>query len=326
MGITVKKYTQSDEKAWDKFIPASSNGTIFHLRSFLSYHSDRQFDDNSLIFEKQGNIIAVFPAAKITEKNKNILYSHPGASFGGFVYNHLSYEDADIIIEVMKKYCIQNSFYKIFFVQTPTIYSEKINDTLEYLLHWHKYNVQEYYISSMVDIRSDKGPLEYLHKRKKRYIKKYLTNNELKIKCENNFQEFYPILVDNKKRHAVNPTHSLDELIKLNKNLPGKIHLLLLYYHDEIIGGTLNIIANNKCGIVFYNMINYDFRDMQPAAIQIFESIKWAKKQNLQFLDLGVSQKPKAENPLTPHTSLISFKEQLGATTIIRKAFQNTFI
>ena len=158
MSIAVRQYKPSDKKAWDDFVHSSLNGTIFHLRTFLSYHIDRQFDDHSLIFEKQGDIIAVFPAANITKDNKNILYSHPGASFGGFVYNHLSYEDADMIVQIIKKYCIQNSFYKIFFIPPPAIYSEKINDTLEYLLYWHKYCVPEYYISSMVDIRSGKAP------------------------------------------------------------------------------------------------------------------------------------------------------------------------
>ena len=38
MRITVRKYKQSDLKAWDNFVNTSSNGTIFHLRSFLSYH------------------------------------------------------------------------------------------------------------------------------------------------------------------------------------------------------------------------------------------------------------------------------------------------
>ena len=32
-------------------------------------------------------------------------------------------------------------------------------------------------------------------------------------------------------------------IIKLNKQLPGKLNLLLLYYNEKIIGGTLNIIA-----------------------------------------------------------------------------------
>ena len=73
MGITVRKYTQSDEKVWDEFIHSSSNGTIFQLRSFLSYHIDCKFDDHSLIFEKKGRIISLFPAAIIQDDENNIL-------------------------------------------------------------------------------------------------------------------------------------------------------------------------------------------------------------------------------------------------------------
>ena len=38
MSITVQKYKQSDFEAWDKFVDQSNNGTLFHLRLFLSYH------------------------------------------------------------------------------------------------------------------------------------------------------------------------------------------------------------------------------------------------------------------------------------------------
>ena len=99
----------------------------------------------------------------------------------------------------------------------------------------------------------------------------------------------------------------------------------MLYNNKKIIGGTLNIIANNKCGIVFYNMVDYEYQSLQPASIQIYESINWAKKMNLNFLDLGVSQMPKSKNPLKPHKTLIYFKEQFGSSAIIRKTFQKFF-
>ena len=102
MGITVRKYTQSDEKVWDAFIHLSSNGTIFHLRSFLSYHIDRQFDDHSLIFEKRGKIISLFPAAIIQDGENKILFSHPGASYGGFVFQKLIFNDAEAIIDLFE--------------------------------------------------------------------------------------------------------------------------------------------------------------------------------------------------------------------------------
>ena len=41
--------------------------------------------------------------------------------------------------------------------------------------------------------------IEHLNKRKKRYIQNYLENDELQIKCDNNFQEYFPILIENKK-------------------------------------------------------------------------------------------------------------------------------
>ena len=70
---------------WDQYVLNSNNGTIFHLRKFLSYHEDRAFQDSSLIFSENNQIIALFTGAIIQDS----LHSHPGASFGGFVYNNI---------------------------------------------------------------------------------------------------------------------------------------------------------------------------------------------------------------------------------------------
>ena len=326
MSITIRKYNKTDFDNWENFVNKSSNGTIFHLRTFLSYHIDRNFNDNSLIFEKNGNFIAVFPATKKIESDNLILYSHPGASFGGFVFDKISFKESNLILKLLENYCIRNNFTKIFFVNTPNIYFNQLNETLEYVLLWNEYKLKEIYISSIIEIQNNIKTIDYLHSRKKRYIKKYLNNNSLKVKWENDFDKFYPILLDNKSKHGIKPTHSLDELKKIDSLYPFSLHLLLLYKDETVIGGTLNIIINNQCAMMFYNMINYNYIDLQPATIQIYESINWAKEKNLRFLDLGVSQKPKDKNPLTPHETLINFKEQLGAKSIIRKVFQKNII
>ena len=326
MSITIRKYNKTDFDNWENFVNKSSNGTIFHLRTFLSYHIDRNFNDNSLIFEKNGNFIAVFPATKKIESDNLILYSHPGASFGGFVFDKISFKESNLILKLLENYCISNNFTKIFFVNTPNIYFNQLNETLEYVLLWNEYKLKEIYISSIIEIQNNIKTIDYLHSRKKRYIKKYLNNTSLKIKWENDFDKFYPILLDNKSKHGIKPTHSLNELKKIDSLYPFSLHLLLLYQNETVIGGTLNIIINNQCAMMFYNMINYNYIDLQPATIQIYESINWAKEKNLRFLDLGVSQKPKDKNPLTPHETLINFKEQLGAKSIIRKVFQKNII
>ena len=78
-------------------------------------------------------------------------------------------------------------------------------------------------------------------------------------------------------------------------------------------------------GIIFYNMVDYNYLNLQPAILQTMEVIRYAGRENLQYLDFGVSQDPKAENPLTPSRTLIRFKEETGALTIIRKAFRKSF-
>ena len=44
------------------------------------------------------------------------------------------------------------------------------------------------------------------------------------IDWSNSFDEFYPILQENKKMHNSKPTHSLDELYKLQNLFPDKIY------------------------------------------------------------------------------------------------------
>ena len=123
-------------------------------------------------------------------------------------------------------------------------------------------------------------------------------------------------------KHGSEPTHTKAELLKLMNLMPEKFHLLIMYLEEEPIGGTFNFIANSQVGIIFYNMINYAFEKYNPASFQILETIKWAKVNNLKYLDFGVSQLPQAKNPLTPSPSLIQFKEQFSSKGMLRVALR----
>jgi len=329
MSITVRKYKQSDFEAWDKFVDQSNNGTLFHFRSFLNYHIERKFNDHSLIFEKKGKLIALFSAAVIEQDGRKILHSHPGASYGGFIHQKINFSDAEGIIDSFEKYLSDLKFTETFFIPTPSIYSPNQDETMDYALLWRKYEQVEFYISSVITIHSDveKNIKEVykLKNRSKSYYEKLIQVNNISFKWENDFDTFYPILVENKKRHNAKPTHSLEELKKINKILPGRINLLLMVAAGKAVGGSLIIIAKENIGIIFYNMVDYNYLNLQPAILQTMEVIRYAGRENLQYLDFGVSQDPKAENPLTPSRSLIRFKEETGALTIIRKAFRKSF-
>ena len=303
---------------------SSNNGTIFHYRSFLTYHIDRKFEDHALIFEKKGKIIAILSAAEVMDGEKKILYSHPGATFGGFVYEDLLFEDANNIVNLLIEYCRKTNYTSIFLVQAPQLYNSNNNETLEYALHWQGFTTEETYFSSFIDLTSENEAINLVSSRKRRYLKKTPTNEKLRFEWNGNLDDFYPILCKNKKKHGSQPTHSKVELIKLMNLMPEKFHLLMMYKEDKPIGGTFNIIANSQVGIIFYNMINYKFEEFNPASFQILETMKWAKVNNLKYLDFGVSQLPKAENPLSPSPNLIRFKEQFSAKGMLRLAHRKT--
>src|SRR5258705_10724884 len=89
--IEVKEYTEDHHKAWDEFVRNTSrNGGIFQERDFLSYHPDGKFNDASLLFFEKGTLMAVFPAAIVSENEKQKIVSHPGSSCGGLIFFYLS--------------------------------------------------------------------------------------------------------------------------------------------------------------------------------------------------------------------------------------------
>ena len=133
--IKVKKFSKDNYLAWDSFVRNANNGTIFHLRKFLNYHSDDRFKDNSIEFYKRNSLLSVFPAADIMKEGKRILVSHPGASYGSLITNEdLSIKDAIEIVEELNGYAIRQGFDGIQMTIPPSFYSNRVSNYVEYAL------------------------------------------------------------------------------------------------------------------------------------------------------------------------------------------------
>ena len=324
--IEILKYSHNMNNDWDQFVSSSFNGTIFHKREFLSYHIDRKFNDCSLLFKKKGKIIAVLPAAMIKNGGKKIFFSHPGASFGGIAHKDLSFDDCYKIIELTHDFCKENNYNNIFIVQTPSIYNQyRYDEIVDYVLKINNYNNIENYISNVLTIDNDiEEQLFKISRNKNRSINYYenlIKKHSLSFKWVNDFDDFYPILIKNKRKHNSKPTHSKEELDSLKKIFPHDVLQLMLYSNNTSIAGMTIFKANTKGAILFYSMFDYEYNKMQPIALLMHYIIRWAKKNNLTFVDYGVSHMPQAENPLTPSRSLIKFKEEFGCFSIIRNAY-----
>jgi len=227
--LLVKKYTKSMSNQWDSLVQNSNNGTIFHYRRFLNYHMTRSFQDHSLCFLKNNQLIGVIPAVL----QKNQLVSHPGASYGGLIIDiSVKFSVIDEIIQSLDIYCMKKNIKSLFLIPSPSIYWKRYDASLEYLLEYNNYYSKEIYISHAAKLNQDKAIINYIDKRKKRYIKGLLDNKKiqiLKIDDWNNSMtnEFYNILENSKKKYSTKPTHSIDELKKLKCLFNNQIELFV---------------------------------------------------------------------------------------------------
>ena len=325
--LTIEKYNTKNKNCWNTFLHKSFNGTIFSHRNFLNYHINRQFNDHSLMIYQNQQLIAIIPAAIITKNNKTILYSHPGASYGGIILkNNLNFQTINNIIQSIEQYCINQSFNSLFLINSPNIYHTYNDNSLEYLLEWNGYKSNEIYISHTVNFNSLDNIDTIVAKRKRRYLKNDDSLKNIDFNQTNNINLFYQILIENKKRFKIQPTHTLDEISKLIQLFPNHIQLFVSSKNSQIIGGSLLFHTNNRASLVFYNAVLEEYRTSQLSMYQLYQCMQIVKNHNINILDFGVSHIPESENPLSPKFSLIQFKEQLGAKGVIRKAYQKDYI
>ncbi|MBI64828.1 MAG: hypothetical protein CMG64_00840 [Candidatus Marinimicrobia bacterium] len=319
--LLIKKYTKQLNSDWDLFVQKSFNGTLFQTQKFLSYHQEKKINDCSLMFYKNQQIVAVLPAAETKQNQIKTLYSHPGASYGGLIIDSsLSFETIDEIINQLIQYAKKQNFKKIILINSPSIYCKNKNETLHYLLLWNKFNINEIYISHATKL--NKPIIGLLQIRKKRYVKQIIKNSSFSCEQSQKYDEFYKLLIISKKQHKTAPTHSLKELVHLQKTFPKQIVLLNFSENKKIIGGSLVFIANKKTGLVFYNVINQNYRNTQLAVFQLYSCMEFCYNKKLKYVDFGVSHLPKAKNPLKPKKTLIKFKEFFGARGIARTIYE----
>ncbi len=306
----------SDE--WDAFVDSSDNGTIFHKRTFLSYHPKDRFEDASLVFEKDNKILSIFPAALIIRDGKKILSSHNGASYGGFSYKqNLNLKEAFELVEGLIDYAKKIKCDRIQLTPPPMIYQTKYSNYIDFALVKNNFNYVKREVSSVVQLDVPKDELLSTYRAEARTaVKKAIKQGVEIAECER-FEEYYEILKKNlKMRHNVSPTHSLEELIKLKRIFPGKIRLWGAFLGEKLIAGVCNFSANSKVVLAFYISHDEDYQEYRAVNLLFYEIMKRYKDEGFKFLDFGIFTVN-----MDPNWGLGRFKENFGARGIFRDTF-----
>jgi len=316
--MKIVEYSSDYKEKWDSFVLNSNNGTMFHLQKFFEYHPEGKFQFNHLMFIEKGEIKAVLPG-----RLKDGIYESPiGASYGSIVTGDIRFDEALNLVDVLLDYGKSNGYKEFLLTSAPMIYEKYQNQNLDFALLWRGFKYDLHYISSAIKLDKGRDILERFQPTIRRNVRKTFNDFNLKVELNERYDEFYPILLDNKARHNVKPTHSIEDLYRIKELLPDNLKLFMVYKDEIPIGGSLLFIANPYVSLCFYNMLNYEYQHLKPIQRVMYEVVKWSTENGYQYVDIGVSQDTKAENPMTPSMSLIEFKEKFDAKTIMRNTLR----
>ncbi|HEY4612816.1 MAG TPA: GNAT family N-acetyltransferase [Bacteroidota bacterium] len=321
MALRVIPYTDDWKTRWDEFVLKSNNGTMFHLQKFLDYHERGRFEWRHLLFLEKDEIVAVLPASTMG----STLESPIGASYGSFVTGDIDFTAALEIVDVFSDYCREQHFERTLLTPAPFIYQKVTSQNIDYALAYRDFAFDKHYISHAIRL-DNPDFVSGFQATVRRYIHKYLREQTLHIEISDDLDVFYPILIKNKQRHGVKPTHTLEELKRLRKLLPENIILFLVKKGSKPIAGSLVFVCNPQVVLCFYNMLLYEYEEYNPIHSVMYEVVQWAHERNFRWVDIGVSQDTKAENPMTPAMNLIRFKEKFNAHGILRSTFYKRFL
>lgn len=319
MTITVSNYQSSFEQEWDRYVRQANNGTIFHLRRFLNYHPRDRFKDHSLVFTGQKGLLALFPAAEREVNNERQLVSHPGASYGGPVTPvGLSFQGSYDLVESLIEYARKAEFKRIILTLPPTIYNRRLSNYIDFSLLQHGFAYLRREVSSILFL--ERTPEENLAKfidASRRAVRK-ARNSGVEIRFSKDYETFYQILLHNlKRRHNVQPTHTLDELLQLAEMFPEDIHLLAAFLEDRMIAGITVFDTTPDVTLAFYISHDEAYQQYRAVNLLFYEMIRWAIDSGFRYLDFGIFTVN-----MKPNFGLARFKESFGASGMFRDTLE----
>lgn len=310
--MEIIEYEERYRESWDKFVEKSNNGTIFHLQKFLDYHPRGRFENRHFLIQKRGKIISVIPAAQINTREGKILVSHPGASYGGFVFGEeLGIKDSIVMVERLLEFLRQRGFKKMILTQPPLIYHKILSNYVDFALWTSRTKYLKRELSAVIETEED--PLSTFKQEARTAVRKAIRSG-VNVRESQDYGQFYEILKLNlKMRHNVNPTHSLDELLWLARAFPKRIRLFCAYYEEKLIGGIVVFVCNERVVLAFYISHIEEYQSLRPVNLLIYELIRWAEQHGYRYLDLGTFTLE-----MKPDFGLAKFKENFRARGIFR--------
>jgi len=278
----------------------------------MEYHQDR-FEDFSLLVFDKNRLVAIFPA---NLKNNEVV-SHGGLTFGGLVVHRDAYtKDTMQYLAGILKYCHTAGIETITIKQSPSFYSSIPQDDIDYALFIA--NAEMYRVDIAYAIDQGLAAKVPFQERRRRAVKKGLKANVI-IRETNDFSSFWNIILtpNLQSRFGVNPVHSLEEIVSLGNNNPGKIRQFEAWQGDTLLAGC-TVFESEKVAHAQYISANDEGRK-NGAIDLLFDKLITEYFPSKAFFDFGIVNE---EEGRKVNNGLLDWKEGFGARAYAHRFYR----
>lgn len=306
--ISIIEYSKNRYDEWNGFLKSAKNSLFMFNRDYMEYHSDR-FCDNSLMFYEEDELIALLPL----NKSDNVLYSHGGLTFGGFITNekmkqHRMIECFEVLKQYMKEKNIQQLQYKV----VPYLYHNI--PAQEDLYALFKTGAELLKIEPTTTIMFS-NPVKMKKGRKSQISR--ARREGVVVEESLDFEQFMDIeSTVLKDKYGTKPVHTADELKLLQSKFPDNIKMHVAKLNNKIIAGAVIFVYPNLVHTQYLGTTE-KAREIGALDLVINEMINKYKEEK-KYFDFGRSTE---DDGKYLNEGLISQKEGFGGRTVIHSTF-----
>jgi hypothetical protein len=306
--FTVRPYIPADAGAWDGLVERSRNGNMLHRRAYMDYHADR-FVDCSLVIERDGDIVAVFPASV---RDRQVT-SHGGLTYAGLIASHaLRAESTLAVFQQMGDYYRANDVERIVYKAVPHIFHAYPAEEDLYALHRSGARLTRRDLSSVIALQE---PFQLNQGRKRAVAKARKAGIECRVGAHPD--DFHALLCEVLQRHGVSPTHSLQELYLLQARFPGQIVLHEARREGVLLAGVL-VYDFGAVVHTQYLAASQEGRHLNALSFLLAELID-REYADRRYLSLGISTE---QQGAVLNEGLVAQKEHFGARAVVHDFYE----
>jgi hypothetical protein len=322
MSVTLEKLHITGFIEWDNFVDRSINGNFLHKRSFYNANPLNNLEDYSLIFRKNGKVIALLPGIIQSKNNQRIFNSHGRSTYGGFVIDRsVGIEESCQIIELLVTKMQELEVSNIIIRAPFRILYNQISDEMDYALWYNHFQLVDRQLEIYVDLLQ---PLEHIQSNYdngtkyniKKALKFVVTKKAELIELDN----FWPILETNLiHKHKKKPVHSLEEFKELIKQC-GEQNFQFhgVYLNGKLIAGCVLFVLRNKTLHAQYIAQDDTYQQYRGLSALMDHIIKWGNKNNFVYFNMGTAN----EGGRFINKGLFHFKESFFGRGVLRETYE----